>query len=346
MSDQAAQRPETPALDAGRVRAVLDCARGSRVVVLGDMMLDQHVVGRAQAVAREAPVLIVEQESRYAVPGGATNVAANLRALDCAVSVCGVVGRDSAAQTLRQQLGERGIGTAGLVADSSRTTSIKQRIWAGGDRQRPQQMMARVDTVDRRDLDGPVAAELITYLERAIPKADALLISDYENGVVGSDVLAAALPLARKHGLIIAVDAHGRLARFRGAAVVTPNQPEAEAELGHALASPELARSGAAELREQLEAQGVVITLGAAGMAVAAENAVPVIIPAAPQAHVDPTGAGDTVAAAVTAGLLGGGSVLEAALLGDLAARIAIRQLGVAVASAQHILAEAGAAND
>ena len=347
MSDQAAQRPETPALDAGRVRAVLDGARGLRVVVLGDMVLDEHVVGRAQAVAREAPVLIIEPESRYAVPGCATNVAANLRALDCAVSVCGVVGRDNAAQTLREQLAERGIGTAGLVADSSRATSIKQRIWAGGDRQRPQQMVARVDTVDRRDLDGPVAAELITYLERTIPKADALLISDYQNGVVGSDVLAAALPLARKHGLIIAVDAHGRLARFRGAAVVTPNQPEAEAELGHALASPELARSGAAELREHLEAQGVVITLGAAGMAVAAENAVPVIIPAAPQAHfADPTGAGDTVAAAVTAGLLGGGSILEAALLGDLAARIVIRQLGAAVASAEDILAEADAAND
>ena len=333
-------------LDAGRVRDILDRAHGSRVIVLGDMMLDEHVVGRAQAVAREAPVLIVEQESRYAVPGGATNVAANLRALDCAVSVCGVVGRDRAAETLRQELAERGIGTAGLAADASRTTSIKQRIWAGGDRQRAQQMMARVDTVDRRDLDGPMAAELIAYLERAIPKADALLISDYENGVVGSEVLSTALSLAREHGLIIAVDAHGRLARFRGAAVVTPNQPEAEAELGHALASPEMARAGAGELREHLEAQGVVITLGAAGMAVAAQDAAPVIVPAALQARIaDPVGAGDTVAAAVTAGLLGGGSILESALLGELAARIVIRQLGVAVASARAVLAEAGAAN-
>ena len=335
-----------PTLDAARVCDILRRAQGSRVVVLGDMMLDEHIVGRAQAVAREAPVLIVEQESRYAVPGGATNVAANLRALACEVSVCGVVGDDAAGAALRGQLNDRGIGAAGLIADASRTTSIKLRIWAGGDRQRPQHMVSRVDTVDRRDLDDAAAAKLIDFLEGAIPTADALLISDYWNGVVGSEVVAAALPLARKHGLIIAVDAHGGLARFQGAAVVTPNQPEAEAEIGYALASPEIACRGAAELCERLKAQGVIITLGAAGMAAAAQGADPVLIPAAPQARVaDPTGAGDTVAAAVTAGLLGGGSILEVALLGELAARIVIRRLGVAVAPTEAILAEAGAAH-
>ena len=346
MSNPTAHQPDGPALDAGRTREMLRRAQGSRVVVLGDMVLDEHIVGRAQAVAREAPVLIIQQDSRYAVPGSATNVAANLQALEADVSVCGVVGDDAAAEALREQLAERGIGTDGLIGDASRTTSIKLRIWAGGDRQRPQHMVARVDTVDRRDLDGAVAAKLIAYLEQAIPRADALLISDYEIGVVGSAVLAAALSLARTHGLTIAVDAHARLGRFQGAAVVTPNQPEAEAELGYALTSPELARRGAAELREQLAARGVVITLGAAGMVVAAEDAAPVLIPAAPQARVvDPTGAGDTVAAAVTAGLLGGGSILESALLGELAARFVIRRLGVAVASMEDILTESGAAN-
>ncbi len=343
MSEPKAHRPGAPALEAARVREILSRAQGCRVVVLGDMVLDEHIVGRAQSVAREAPVLIIKQDARYAVPGSATNVAANLRALQAEVNVCGVVGDDDAATSLREQLAERGIGAAGLVADASRTTSIKLRIWAGGDRQRPQHMVARVDTVDRRDLDGAVAAKLIAYLERAIPKADALLISDYEIGVVGSEVVAAVLPLAREHGLIIAVDAHARLGRFQGAAVVTPNQPEAEAELGYALSSPELACRGAAELRERLEARGVVITLGAAGMVAAAADADPVLIPAAPQARVtDPTGAGDTVAAAVTTGLLGGGSILESALLGELAARLVIRRLGVAVAGTEDILAEAG----
>ena len=337
--------PDTaPTLAAARVREILGRAQGRRVVVLGDMVLDEHIVGRAQSVAREAPVPIIKQDSRYAVPGSATNVAANLQALEADVSVCGVVGDDAAAEVLRGQLAERGVGADGLVADSSRATSIKLRIWAGGDRQRPQHMVARVDTVDRRDLDGAIAAKLIAYLKRAIPRAQALLISDYEIGVVGSDVVAAALPLAREHGLIIAVDAHARLGRFQGASVVTPNQPEAEAELGYALNSPELACRGAVELRERLEAQGVVITLGAAGMVAAAADADPVLIPATPQARVtDPTGAGDTVAAAVTTGLLGGASILESALLGELAARLVIRQLGVAVAGTEDILAEAGA---
>ena len=346
MSDPTARQPEVPALEPRRVRDILGRAHGSRVIVLGDMVLDEQIVGRAQAVAREAPVLIIRQDSRYAVPGGATNVAANLGALGCEVGVCGVVGDDSAAEALRDQMHERGIGTAGLVADPSRPTSNKLRIWAGGDRQRPQHLLARVDTVDRGDLDSAVTGELIAYLEQTIPQSDALLVSDYEIGVVGAAVLAAALPLARKHGLTIAVDAHGRLSRFRGATVVTPNQPEAEAELGYALETPALACKGAAALREQLEAEGVVITLGAAGMVVAGKDAEPTLVPAATQALVaDPTGAGDTVAAAVTAGLLGGGSILESALLGELAARLVIRQLGVAVASTEDILAEAAEAN-
>ncbi len=336
---------DAPTLSAARARQILDGAHSRRVLVLGDMVLDDHMVGSAGTMAREAPVPVIEMESHYAMPGGATNVAVNLHALGCTVSAAGVVGNDAAAQTLRSQLDEKGIEAAGLVADASRQTSVKLRVWAGEGRKRQPHMMARVDTVDRQDLDGATAESLVAYLEQALPNADVLLISDYENGVVGSAVLGAALRLARQHEVRVAVDAHGQLARFQGVMVATPNQPEAEAELGRGLESAADIRAGASELRERLRANGVLITLGAAGMVVAGNGDEPVMIAAAPQNHVaDATGAGDTVAAAVTAGLLGGATFVEAALLAELSARIVVRRLGVAVPSIEEILAEADAA--
>jgi bifunctional ADP-heptose synthase (sugar kinase/adenylyltransferase) len=154
--------------------------------------------------------------------------------------------------------------------------------------------------------------------------------------------LDALLPLAKRHDLLVSVDAHGALARFTGVTLVTPNQPEAERELGRELGTLADVRSGAAELRERLEVGAVLVTLGEAGMMLGSAEAAPVWIPAAE--HVlaaDPTGAGDTVAAAMTTAMLGGGTLLESALLADLAARIVVRRLGAAVASAEQLAAEA-----
>ena len=324
------------------MREILEAAAGARAIVLGDMVVDEHIIGRASAIAREAPVPVIEQDARLLLPGGATNVAANLRAMGCEVLVAGVVGADSTAEALREQLETQGIHTAGMMYDTSRSTSVKLRVWAGGDRQRPQSLVARVDSVDRQELDPAVEEQLLLYLEGAVPESRALVISDYENGVVSRPVLGAILPLAKRHGLVISVDAHGALSRFDGVTLVTPNQPEAERELGRELGTLDDIREGVAELRDRLQARAVLITLGEAGMMLASAEARPVWIPVAESTRVaDPTGAGDTVAAAMTAGMLGGGTLLESALLADLAARIVIRRLGTAVASADELVAEA-----
>ncbi len=340
--DARAAGPVPPGLTAERAQEILATVAGARVIVLGDMVVDEHIIGRAAAVAREAPVPVIEQVARLVVPGGATNVAANLRAMGCAVMVAGVVGPDSMADVLRDQLEARGIHTAGMMHDPARSTSVKLRIWAGGDRQRPQSMVGRVDSVDRRELDVAVAEQLVIYLEGAVPEARGLVISDYENGVVSEPVLDAALPLARRHNVTVTVDAHGGLSRFEGASLVTPNQPEAEAELGRALTTVDDARRGADDLRERLAARTVLLTLGDQGMVMATEGAEPAWIPVAKTTLVaDPTGAGDTVAAAMTAGLLGAATDWEAAQLADLAARVVVRRLGAAVASVDDIVAEA-----
>ncbi len=345
-STDEASRVAAPApLPLARVREILAGAAGTRIIVLGDMVVDEHVIGRARGVAREAPIPVIEQDARLLGPGGATNVAANLRALGSEVLVAGVVGADPMADALREQLDSQGIHTAGLMHDASRNTSVKLRVWAGGDRQRPQRMVARVDSVDRSELRPEVEEQLLLYLDGAIPEARALVISDYENGLVSRAIVDTVLPLAATHALPVTVDAHGALSRFRGVSLATPNQPEAERELGREFGTLDEMRAGATELREILEIDTVLLTLGEAGMVLAATAEPTVHIPAQVTHAADPTGAGDTVAAAMTAALIAGADALEAALLADLAARVVVRRMGAAVASADDILAEARVAS-
>ena len=330
-----------PTIKPNRAAEILDQAAGKRAVVLGDMVLDEHIIGAARRLSREAPLPVIEQQERLLIPGAATNVATNLRGLGCEVAVAGVVGADAMADSLRDELERRGIRTEGLLPDPDRVTAVKLRIWAGGDRQRPQSMIARVDRLDRSAVKPETADRMASYLEHAIAEADALVISDYEAGVVNPSVLNAALPAARAAGLVVTADAHGGLARFRDATLLTPNQPEAEAELGREITSTADALNAAGELRRLVGVEAVLVTLGAAGMALDAGPCGREFIPAAFAGRVaDPSGAGDTVAAAMTAALLGGATPIEAAALASLGARVVVRQLGVAVVSAEEIISE------
>lgn len=331
-----------PTITSERTAEIFDRAAGKRVVVLGDMVLDEHIIGVAQRLSREAPLPVIEQRERLLIPGAATNVATNLRTLGCDVTVAGVVGADPMADCLRSELDERGIRTDGLVPDPDRVTAVKLRIWAGGDRQRPQSMIARVDTLDRSAVSRETAEKMVSFLETEVARADALVISDYEAGVVSSSVLDAAVAAAREAGLVVTADAHGNLARFRNATLLTPNQPEAEAELGREITSNDDALAAARELRLAVSVKAVLVTLGAAGMALDAGAEGHAFLPATVAGRVaDPTGAGDTVAATMTAAILGGATPCEGAALASLAARVVVRQLGVAVVTAEEVVREA-----
>jgi rfaE bifunctional protein kinase chain/domain len=331
-----------PTINSRRAAEILGRASDRRVIVLGDMVVDEHIIGSATRLSREAPMPVIERQDRVLVPGCATNVAANLRGLGCDVVVAGVVGDDEMADALHERLEQRGICTEGLLRDVDRVTAVKTRIWAGGDRQRPQSMIARVDTVDRTEVSRATASELSKFVSQRLVGADALVISDYETGVVNASVLDAALPAARAAEVVITADAHGGLSRFRGSTLLTPNQPEAEAELGRQISSTSDALAAAAELRRTVGVEAVLVTLGAAGMALDAGNDGHAHIPAAIAGGVaDPSGAGDTVAAAMTTALLGGATPLEASAITSIAARIVVQQLGVAVASTEEIVREA-----
>jgi rfaE bifunctional protein kinase chain/domain len=318
-----------------RLRSLVRSWQGKRVLVLGDVVADEHVVGRPRGVAREAPVLVLQHLESALFPGGATNVAANAAALGAAVSICGVVGDDEIGRRLVARLREAGMACDGVFVDPSRPTTTKTRIWAGGAQQQVQQLLLRLDRLERNAVSAGVTERMAGYVRAALPRVDALLISDYENGVIHPALIEASLPPALARGTLVAVDSHGDLIRFRGAALFTPNQPEAEAAAGRAFASLADLEAAGRELVGRLEAQAVLITRGREGMTLIPRAGAPLHLPAVRDvAAVDPTGAGDTVAAAFTLAAAAGGTYSEAAALANLAGGIAVSRVGTATTSA------------
>ena len=334
-------------ISAERCREILGAARRSRVLVVGDMVVDEHIIGHSTRLSREAPVPVIEQRGHLFVPGGAANLAYNARSLGSDVSVGGLVGDDEMGGRLRQILDEAGIHTAGLATEPSRPTSVKLRVWAGGASQRHYQQVARVDVSNREPMSEQSQQELILYLEGAIPEYGAVIISDYESGVVDAPILEYVLASAKRNGKLVIVDSHGDFARFGGVTAVTPNQPEAEAELGISMDDDKALESGGNELRSRLDCTHLLITLGGKGLALFSrgERMKTVEAHSAP-GLVDATGAGDTVASAFALSLLGNADPVEAAEIANAAGAVVVSRLGASTARPDEVAALFGKADD
>jgi rfaE bifunctional protein kinase chain/domain len=311
---------------------------GKRILVVGDMVADEYIIGRPLRISREAPVLILGHRDQYTVPGGATNPGANARTLGAEVYLAGVIGEDAAGERLCARLADYGISMAGLMREPGRPTSTKTRVLAG-DAQLIQQQIVRIDLIDDSELGEECKQQIIGYLRELIPGIDALILSDYESGVINPDIISAAIPLANKHQKIITVDSHGDLARFQGVTALTPNQPEAEATLGWRITDQRSLQRAGAELLASTGAQGVLITRGAEGMSLFESQHEPLHLPAVNLNLVsDPTGAGDTVAATFTLALTAGATMAEAAKLANIAAGLVVRRIGCATTTPAELI--------
>ena len=303
-----------------------------RVLVLGDMVADEYLLGRPARISREAPVLILEYTGSFVRPGGATNPAYNVSRLGAAARVVGVVGDDEMGRRLRSVLEEGGIDTRCLLVDSTRATSTKTRV-VGKGTQEVQQQIVRIDRVDTSPVLPVVRDRMIDAVCDALDTVDALLISDYEIGVISPEVIEACLPEARSRGLPIVVDSHGDLFRFRGITAATPNQPEAAATLGCDLVREDELDHGGALLLEGMDARAVLITRGSEGIALYEPRSEPYRLPVALDTGsvvIDPNGAGDTVAAIFTLVIASGGTMRQGAYLGNVAGGEVVRRLGPA----------------
>jgi D-glycero-beta-D-manno-heptose-7-phosphate kinase len=307
---------------------LLAAFHGKRVVVLGDLFLDEYVLGAPARISREAPIVILEFARRQVLPGGGAAPGCNIQSLGGQAVQVGVIGADKAGEELRAALEQRAVDTHGLVVDPERPTILKSRIVAEGPG-RFQQQIARVDTLDRRPISGAVEAAVIATLERALPHADALLISDYVSGTVTPDVAAAARRMAARAGTLVTVDAQGDFAKFRGVTVFRCNDREAEAALGARLVSEDEFAAGLRRLRDDLQTEGVVVTRGPGGMSVLDRDDSYHHIPVTNTSEVfDVTGAGDTVIAVLTLALTAGASLLDAARLANYGAGIVVQKVG------------------
>ena len=314
-----------------RLLALIPQLASVRLVVVGDVFLDEYLVGRVERVSREAPIPVLEFERRFTVAGGSANPAHNAAALGATVALVGLVGVDAAAQEVRERLADIGVAD-GLVTDPSRPTTLKTRVLAEGTLVFPQQV-ARLDRLSRAPADPPVERALCGQVEARLAQADALLVSDYKSGVVTDGLIDACRKVGRKLGKLLAVDSQGELPKFRGFDLVRANARDTEVSLGRRLTDDAAFETAAGELVEQLRDGVVMIGRAEEGVSVAWRGGY-VHLPAVNRTEVyDVTGAGDTQAVVMTLALAAGADPADAAALANIAAGLVVRKLGNAVAT-------------
>jgi len=303
---------------------------GLRVLVVGDLMLDRYVLGSVDRVSPEAPVPVVRVESEHHAAGGAANVAANVTALGAACDLVGCVGADPEGDLLRRTLSAQKIGTDGIVVTPSRRTTAKTRVLA----QRHQ--IVRVDREDDTEVDEGIASALADEIRRLAETCHALVVQDYDKGVLVPAVIEAVQHVASRRSIPWVVDPKRRsFFAYRGATVFKPNARELSDALGEPVRTDD--GSWMEATRARLDCEHLLVTLGDRGMALQS-RAMPLTRLAAVARDVyDVSGAGDTVTAVVALALAGGGSACEAATLANHAAAVEVGKSGVRTVSADEI---------
>ncbi len=319
-------------LTPARLETLLERGARTRILVVGDLMLDVYLRGSVSRVSPEAPVPVVRVLEEWRAVGGAANVAMNVVALGASCALVGAVGTESPGRDLRDALAAAGIEVAGLLAVEGRPTTVKTRVLTR------QHQVARYDREVEDDVDAASAALLAAAVERLAADADAVVLEDYDKGVLVPVVIEAALDAARRRGIPVVVDPKARhFFDYRGATVFKPNR----AELQDALRAPVLPDEPAwlERTRRHLDCTHLMVTLGEDGMALATEEGAFIRIPTLARSVYDVSGAGDTVTAAVAVALAAGADVTEAALLANHAAGIEVGKAGVATVSPEELRA-------
>ena len=331
--------PRASPLSPARARALFNKMRDRRVIVLGDVMLDEFLWGTVARISPEAPVPVVEVTRHSYHLGGAGNVAANVCALGGSAVLAGVVGSDAAAERVRESLDRAGVQAALVSSDSARPTTVKTRIVAH------HQQVVRADRERADDISADLEDGLVGRLRGALPSCGALVVSDYQKGVVTQRLMRTVVSLARRLGIPVLVDPKVRHFPFyRGVSVITPNQLETEQATGIRIRSEDDLLAAGARVLRKLRCGAALVTRGEQGMSLFQDGSRPLHIPTAAREVFDVTGAGDTVIATVALGLCGGARLHEAAMLANYAAGVVVGKLGTATATPDEVMAAVEAA--
>jgi D-beta-D-heptose 7-phosphate kinase/D-beta-D-heptose 1-phosphate adenosyltransferase len=296
-----------------------------RVLVAGDLMLDEYLWGRVERISPEAPVAVVEVERETRSLGGAGNVVNNLVGLGAQVEVLGLLGEDHPAHLLKQELNRLGVGLGGIFTDPQRRTSRKTRVIGAS------QQVVRIDRESRNPASPAFERAALDFCAAVLPAVHAIIISDYAKGALTPKLIQELIGQGRSRGLPVVVDPKAQdFPRYAGATIITPNRKEAELAAGFSLARREdLVRAGNS-LRESLSLDHLLITLGAAGMMLFSEGHPGLHLPTRAREVFDVSGAGDTVAALMALGLARWHDAPLAAALANLAAGVVVGKVGTA----------------
>lgn len=318
-------------LELARLESLLRGFRTVRLLVVGDLVLDEYVWGEVERVSPEAPVPVVHVREETVVLGGAANVARNVVALGGSVSFCSVVGEDWAGRCAVDLIKNLGIDSGGLLVAPGRLTTRKTRVVG-----RSQQVVR----FDRETLEPPPAAlgrRLLGAIEHQLPACNGVVLEDYGKGVLSKSVVGGAMRRFLAAGIPVVVDPKTSLAPFRGAALLKPNLREAEALSGVAIRTRADLVRAVAKLRRRIGGGAVVVTRGAEGMSVFEEGTEGVDVPTLAREVFDVQGAGDTSIAALALALRAGATLLEAAVLANAAAGVVVGKVGTATASVDEV---------
>jgi rfaE bifunctional protein kinase chain/domain len=307
---------------------------GKRIVVLGDVMLDEFIWGRVRRISPEAPVPVVEVERQTLALGGAGNVVSNLVALSASPSPLGIVGDDVDAGRLRAAFDRLGVSAEGLVVDAARPTTLKMRIIAHN------QQVVRADRESRAPIPEEVEDRIVARFLSQADGADALVISDYNKGLLTKRLLSRTLGPARERGLIVCLDPKTRsFTHYQPVTVITPNNQEAAEAAGAVIDDEKSLVEAGRKLLDSIDCRAVLITRGEEGMTLFAEGGEVTHIPTVAREVYDVTGAGDTVIATLALALAAGASLVEAAVLANHAAGVVVGKVGTATVTREELLA-------
>ncbi|UCC78384.1 MAG: D-glycero-beta-D-manno-heptose-7-phosphate kinase [Candidatus Zixiibacteriota bacterium] len=319
------RRLENTIVKKNRTLRIIDSFPKSKVMILGDLMLDRYLWGSVERISPEAPVPVVHIEKETSNLGGAANVAANVSALGAHPFLVGVIGEDQFASELKKNLRGKRLPASGLVIDSKRPTTVKTRIVAHS------QQVVRVDRENPAEIDSDLVDRLLSKAKSYLNQVDGILISDYGKGVITRELLAEIIPMAVSAGRFIAVDPKEiHFMNYKNVSVITPNHHEAGFVSGRKITNEKILTEVGWNLLKTLELESLLITRGEKGMTLFEKDGDLTHIPTEAKTVYDVTGAGDTVIAALSVARTAGACMKEAAYIANIAASLAVARFGTA----------------
>jgi D-beta-D-heptose 7-phosphate kinase/D-beta-D-heptose 1-phosphate adenosyltransferase len=318
--------------DKTRLAKIIKNFKGKRILVLGDVMLDQFIWGSVSRISPEAPVPVVEIKKETIHMGGAANVASNIWSLGGSPLVLGVVGDDSEGKRIHKEV-KKFCGQNGLIVDKNRSTTVKTRIIAHN------QQVCRADREDRSEMAGKITLALIRAFNKLIDSVEGVVVSDYAKGLITKDLMARTLAAATERGIPVCIDPKVRnFSLYKNMTVVTPNQHEAEAVAGIQIVDEATLIEAGRRIVKQAQCQHLLITRGEEGMTLFEASGEIAHIPTVAREVFDVTGAGDTVISTLTLALVSGASIRQAAVISNYAAGIVVGKLGTASTTQEELL--------